>query len=218
MQHHLGPLISAAAIACLAGCAGQQVRLGEEDRALLHSQPVHVAHHVPARAFSVESTGYTALGVLVTPLVAGLMVAEGMGIQRDLQLEDPAPRVKERLADALRERLQLASLRMAPAPTTSEDSEYLQKTFGSGVVLEVMTRGWGLDNNRPKYSARARFVRLSDGFTAWQATCEVIADRDQPSPAREALVANGGELLKAKLVRAAERCAEQLAGWATGAR
>jgi hypothetical protein len=59
-------------------------------------------------------------------------------------------------------------------------------------------------------------VRLSDSTVVWEAACnEVVADKDKRAPARDELVANGGELLKAKLTQAADQCANELAGWLT---
>jgi len=207
-------LIIGVSVAVLSGCVGQQTRLAPEDRLSLASQPqVHAVHHVLARAFGVESTAYTVVGVLFTPLVAGAMVAEGMAMQRDLKLEDPAPRVKDRLAGALQANLKLANLHFVPQAVQADELELLQKLFHTGMVLDVRTSAWGIDNNRAKYSARARLVRLADAAILWQGTCEAVAGKGQPSPERKALVADEGALLKMKLLEAADGCAEQLAGW-----
>lgn len=51
----------------------------------------------------------------------------------------------------------------------------------------------------------------------WEATCEdFVVDKGKPAPAMDALKANEGELLKAKLREAADGCAEQLVGWLVG--
>ncbi|MDQ5849626.1 MAG: hypothetical protein M3544_11770, partial [Pseudomonadota bacterium] len=90
-------------------------------------------------------------------------------------------------------------------------------TFGSGAVLEVRTRNWGLDNYRVKYSAVARLTRLPDAEVLWEAACEdFVVDKGKPAPAMDALKANEGELLKAKLREGADGCAEQLVGWLVG--
>jgi ABC-type uncharacterized transport system auxiliary subunit len=200
--------------AALTGCVGQQTRLTQADRLSLASQPqVHAVHHVLPRAFAVRSTGHRVFMALGTPFIVVPMVAEGMAMQRDLKLQDPAPRVKDRLAGALQANLQLANLRIVPEAVRTDELELLKQLFHTGVVLDVRTSDWGIDNNRAKYSGRARLVRLADAAILWQGTCEAVAGKDQPSPEREALVANEGRLLKRRLLEAADGCAEQLAGW-----
>jgi ABC-type uncharacterized transport system auxiliary subunit len=205
----------AASIVLLAGCAGRQVQLAPKDRIALAGEPhVHAVHHATPRTFGVESSGYTAAAVLLTPLVGAAMALEGRALQRDLKLEDPVVRVRDRLASAFQASFKLGNLRIVPQAAQADDLEALKKQFQTGVVLDVRTAGWGIDNDRAKYSGRARLVRLSDSTILWQGTCKVVAGKDQPSPGREALVANEGAMLKAKLLEAADGCADQLAGWA----
>jgi hypothetical protein len=202
--------------ACLlAGCAGQHVKLGASERAALASEAVHVVHLPAAKMFFVESSGYTAAGVLFSPLVVLAQAAEAKSLMDELKLEDPVARVKERLAAALESELRIAKVnRLERAPERS-DPESLRKALGTGVVLQVRTENWRIDNNRAKYSASAQLVRLSDGVTLWHAVCpDSIADKDKPSPTTEQLKANGGELLKAKLAQAADACADALVRWA----
>jgi hypothetical protein len=202
----------------LLGCAGQRIKMSPEDQRGLASQPnIYAVHHQPGVSFLVESTGYTVVAVLLSPMVAGAMVAEGMGIQRDLKLPDLAPRVKERLVNSLKADSNLTNVRMVSEVPQSTNIETLKKTFDTGVVLDVQTRKWGIDNNRAKYSALVRLVRLSDSTVLWEAACnEFVADKGRSAPAREALVANDGELLKAKLREAADGCADELSAWMAG--
>jgi len=201
----------------LMGCAGQRIKMSPEDQRALASQPnIYAVHHQPGVTFLVESTGYTIVGVLLSPMVAGAMVSEGAGIQRDLKLPDLAPRVKERLVNSLKADLNLTNLRMVSEVPQNTNVETLKKIFDTGVVLDVQTRKWGIDNNRAKYSALVRLVRLSDSTVVWEAACnEFVAGKGTSAPAREALIANDGELLKAKLREAADGCADQLSTWVT---
>lgn len=210
-------LWSAVSVALLAGCAGQQVHLAQEDRLSLLAQPqIHAVHHRPI-GFRVESTGYTTATMLVGPFISVAVAAsEAADLQRDLRLEDPAARVKHRLADALQAQLKLANVRMVPEPVLFDDVELLKEKFQSGVVLDVATTQWGIDNNRAKYLGRGRLVRLADKSVLWEGTCKVVVGADKPSPKREELVADEGALLKAHLREAADGCADQLAGWVVG--
>ena len=197
----------------LTGCAGQHVKLGAEERAAL-GREVHAIHLPPARIFFVESSGYTAAGVLFSPLIVIAQAAASKSLMDELQPEDPARRVKERLANALESDSRVSRIiRVERAPQRT-DPETLRKEFGSGVVLQVRTEKWGIDNNRAKYAASAQIVRLSDGATLWHAVCtDKVADKDKPSPETDALKANRGELLKAKLGEVADACADELAAW-----
>lgn len=65
-----------------------------------------------------------------------------------------------------------------------------------------------------EYSALVRLVRLSDSTVIWEAACnDAVADKDKSAPSREALMADEGALLKAKLAEAADRCADELSSW-----
>jgi hypothetical protein len=206
-------IAAVAFLALLAGCAGQRVKMSEDNRKTLTTQPVHAVHVEPT-GFGVESTGYTVAGVLFTPLVALGQVAEGSEMRSGLGLEDPVVRVKERLLVALEENYRIPNvIRVAqPASRFSPDTQY--KSL-SGVVLEVRTTKWGIDNNRAKYAAGVRVVRLSDSVELWNAVCDdVVPDKGKPSPTIEMLRADRGALLKAKLVQAADACTDQLVAWA----
>jgi len=219
--HAMTNLRTAAALlstlAVLSGCAGQRVALSQQDRASLASQPqIHLVHHDSQLIFSIESTGRTAAGVLFTPLLAAAFVMEGRALQRDLRLEDPAARVKERLGEALRARRAWTNVRVVAEPAPGSDPEALKRMFATGLVLDVQTRKWGLDNARVKYSALGRLVRLEDSALIWEAACEFIARKDEGAPAMETLTAEDGALLKARILEAAEGCAGQLAAWVIG--
>lgn len=200
-------------LAVLVGCAGQAVKLSEEHRRTLSTEQVHAVHVEPL-GFQVESTGYTMAGVLFTPLVAVGAAFEGIDLHDKLGLEDPVVRVKGRLLDALEEHYRLPNVTRVAQPVGRFVGDTQYKSL-RGIVLEVRTTRWGIDNNRAKYAAGARVLRLSDGSTLWDATCDAaIADEDKPSPDMEALRTDNGALLKLKLNQAADACADQLAAWA----
>ena len=167
------------------------------------------------QSFSYESTGYALAGAFLTPLVAFAQVSEGAGMQDSLQLEDPVVRVKDRLIGMLQAQFNVANVVAVADPPKSDAIEKLVQTYRTGVVLDVRTMKWGVDNARAKYSARARLIRLPDATILWKATCEFVADKAKPSPKMEELKANDGILLKAKILDAADGCADQLVAWAT---
>jgi len=203
----------ALAVALLAGCAGQNVRFSEDNRKLLTTQPVHAVHLQPL-GFVVESTGRTVAAVFLGPLLAVAYAAEGGELHSGLGLEDPALRVKERLLSALEKEYRIPHLTRVAQPGARFGAEPVYAEL-SGVIFEVRTTHWGIDNNRAKYSAGVRVLRLPDGETIWDAACEqVIAGKDKPSPTIDELRADNGALLKANLNDAADLCADQLSQWA----
>ena len=151
-----------------------------------------------------------------SPLVVLAQAQESKKLQADLRLSDPAPRVKGRLVAMLQRDVGLKNIRTVSDVPKDDNIELLKETFQTGAVLDVRTVKWGIDNNRAKYSARVRLVRLADSAVLWEATCDdFIADKAKPSPTMEALTANDGELLKTKLGEVADLCADQLWAWAT---
>jgi hypothetical protein len=206
-----------AACVLIAGCAGQQVVMTPEDQRSLSSQPLYAVHYEAKGGFLVESTGHTAMALLVTPLVALTQVAEGNELRTQLALEDPVLRSKERLVKVVQSGLDLTQVRSIPKPQEGDAVASIKRAYGDGVLLDVRTTRWGIHNNRAKYQARARLVRLADSRVLWEAACnEVVAGKDAREPTREEISANNGALLKAKLGEAAELCADQLAAWLVG--
>jgi len=203
----------------LAACAGQLPAPMKGDELALSLQPqIHAVHHESQRSFSVQSTGYTVAAVLLpTPLVFLAASADGHGLKREFALEDPVARMKQRLVSSLESSLKLTNVTAVSAPLLDDDIETLKRAFENGVVLDVRTVRWGIDNNRARYSARARLVRLADSSVLWEATCHnLVPGKAGPTRTRAALVANQGELLKSELREAADVCADQLAGWVSG--
>jgi hypothetical protein len=203
----------------LAACAAQRTAPMKEDELSLSLQPqIHAVHHEPQRAFSVQSTGYIVAAVLLpTPLVFLAATVDGHELKREFALEDPVSRMKHRLVSSLESRLKLTNVTAVSAPLRDDDIETLKRDFESGVVLDVRTVKWGIDNNRGSYKARARLVRLADSSVLWEATChDLVPGKAGPTRTRAALVANHGELLKSELREAADACADQLAGWVIG--
>lgn len=201
----------------LGACAAQPPARMNQDELALSLQPrIHAVHYESQRAFSVQSTGYIVAAVLLpTPLVLLAAAADGHGLKREFALEDPVAGMKQRLVTSLESTLKLTNLTPVSAPPPDEDIETLKRIFETGVVLDVRTVRWGIDNNRASYSARARLVRLLDSAVLWEATCRDSV-RGKAGATRDALVADHGKLLKSELREAADACADQLAGWVIG--
>lgn len=178
----------------LGACAVQPPARMKADGLALSLQPqIHAVHYDAQRAFSVLNTGYIVAAVLLpTPLVFLAASADGHGLKREFGLEDPVAATKLRLVASLESSLKLTNLSAVSAPPPDEDIETLKRMFESGVVLDVRTVQWGIDNNRARYSARARLVRLVDSTVLWEATCQDSV-LGKAGATRAALVANQGK-------------------------
>jgi hypothetical protein len=208
MKKGISSIVTAA---LLAGCAGPQMRLADEDRRGLAGAPrVHVVHQPALRIFTVEGRAHNA--ALLFGIV-GVMASVGhsMSVQQELKPEDPVLRVKQRMASVLAGELGVRGVNVVEEPIASDQPDDLRMKLQGGLVLDARTIAWGLHNDRARYEGRARLLRLDDSTLLWQANCEHILDEDKESPTREALMANGGALLKANLAKAADRCADALA-------
>jgi hypothetical protein len=119
--------------------------------------------------------------------------------------------------NSLESNLKLSNVNAVSVPVRDDDIESLKRDLNSGVVLDVRTVKWGIDNNRARYSARVRLVRLEDSSVLWEATChDLVSGKAGATRTRAVLTANHGELLKSELGEAADACADQLAGWVIG--
>lgn len=87
---------------------------------------------------------------LVGGLVAAAMTEiEGKRLVREDGLEDPTVRVKDRVASALRARLEAGSLRSVQEPLESDEIEQLKARFENTVVMDFMTHEWWLAPRSP---------------------------------------------------------------------
>ena len=212
----LGRIAAVSSMLLIAACAGQQARLSPENRDSLSSESqIYAVHHKSLTGFTYESTGYVLAGVFFTPLVAIAQAGEGVGLVNELKLEDPVLRVEDRLVKTLQERFKVSNVSVAANPPKNDQVASIVQAYPTGVVLDVRTMKWGVDNARAIYKARARLIRSSSSTIVWQATCKFTADKDKPAPKMDDLKANSGILLKAKILDAADGCADQLVNWVT---
>lgn len=226
MRRRLIRSLATLIIATLAtGCAGT-LRPDAADVARVRAEPViHVGHGTPP-AFIVGNTGATvgaaagagiALGVFGGALAAGIAATEvgrveGAELVRLASLEDPAPRVVERLRAGLGSRAGLQGVRwVLLSNPPSNDPFLLSRGTGGVPVLWVEPLEWGLD---PKGDAFLPIVRmraqLVKGTTPlWDATCEPPRDPADVAPTRAELRADTGRL-RAMIVKRTEACADDL--------
>jgi hypothetical protein len=143
--------------------------------------------------------------------------AAGDKMTKEYGLADPAAVVQERFVAALGQDPGISNIQGVEETPGTDDMAELRRVAGQGLVFDFKTTQWMLyyyptdwSHYRIAYSARGRLVRLADSTVMWQGTCEVIGQAPASSPTMDALTANNGALLKAKINEAAEACAQQL--------
>ena len=224
----------------LAGLAIAQ----EKDRYGLAKQPqVYLTHQTAKSSFLIQSAGYR---VAAGAIASMLQAQESTRIQQKFDLRDPVNFLKDRLNEALLRELQLKNLQVVTLafdhpilPDSLSEEERaankptFQQKYPDGVVIEVVTRHWGIDNYKMKYYASLWVWDLKQSKRLLGASCPwVIFDQVVTAPpqsgfnsqgiyqrsdgapeadeAEKALYADNGALLKANLRKAAEQCADKL--------
>jgi len=151
-----------------------------------------------------------------------LSIQSGERIRVQYRLEDPLRRVRVTFLERLSRRPGVGHLRQAPERFLSTDDLIdLQGTFGSGVVIDFWTSGWGVvgvprttpvaaERYQPNYLVRVRVVQLSQPRVLWQGACRSVGRDKGAMWTMEELLGNSAEILKAMLAEAADTCADEL--------
>ena len=214
-------LLFTAVTAVVSGCASSTVGLTPQDVAQLRTVSEIPAVHGQPPTFRVIGRGSMlapAMFGIVGGLVAeGMARSEGKDLVTEYGLDDPAARVKDRLATALAERLGLANVRAVAAPVEDIDAKTLRSAFKDPVVLAVQTDQWSLasvdlsSRYGVTYAATARIVRTSDGTVLSNARCR-LDGKEFAKLTMDELKADNGTQLKTRFGQAADLCVERLVG------
>ncbi len=230
MQPILRP-IALGVVLSLTACASGSGGLKPEQLAALKSVPEIRAVHrdgAPLRVMTAQRIMTMAVGVGVLGALTGGLGGAVVGIATDVAarsdgkamtqqygLQDPAGQVKERLIDALGERLQPAKITSVTTPVDDVEKDALGKAFGDTMVLAVNTDEWmvhhlgGLGNYGVKYRATVRLLKPGGEEAVWSGSCR-LDGKDFAEASLDELTADNGALLKTRLERTAELCAERL--------
>jgi len=157
------------------------------------------------------------LGIVGGLVAEGMARSEGKDLVKECGLNDPAARVKERLATALAAHLGLDNVRAVPTPVEDIDAKTLRSAFKNSVVLAVQTDQWSLTSvdlssrYGVTYAATARIVRTTDGTVLSNARCR-LDGKEFVKLTMDELKADNGAQLKTRLGQTAELCVERLIG------
>jgi len=214
-------IVIGAFAAMFTGCASSTVALKPQDVTQLKAlSEIPAVHGQPAtlRVVTVGKAMSAGMFGVVGGLVAdGMARSEGKDLVKAYALDDPAGRVKERVAAVLAERLALNNVRAVSTPVEDIDAKTLRGAFRDSVVLAVKTDQWSVSfvdlasHYGIVYSATARLVRTGDGTVLSNASCR-LDGRDFEKVTMDELKADNGALLKMRLERTADLCVDRLIG------
>ena len=214
-------IVFAALTALVSGCASSTVGLKPQDVAQLKAVSEIPAVHGQPPAFRVVGRGHllapAMLGIVGGLVAEGMARSEGKDLVKECGLNDPAARVKERLATALAAHLGLDNVRAVPTPVEDIDAKTLRSAFKNPVVLAVQPDQWSLTSvdlssrYGVTYAATARIVRTTDGTVLSNARCR-LDGKEFVKLTMDELKADNGAQLKTRLGQTADLCVERLIG------
>jgi len=198
----------------LSACATvNHVPLSPEVSAQLNGKNLATARYAKPdfTAFTAGKAAFAMLGALA-------MVTEGNEIVKANDIEDPALKITQGLAEKL-----VASRGMVVIPNqdksaASDEVAVLLSTYPNvHYVLDVKTLGWAFvyyptdwSHYKVNYSARLRLIDSSTKAVAAEAGCQAIQADDKNPPTKDQLLDNKAALLKEYLDKAASSCLEVL--------
>jgi hypothetical protein len=100
----------------LAGCAARP-EIPRDRYGLATQHDVYLIHHTAKNAFRIEQKGDAAMPMIIGVAAAAVPMMrsyESARLQQKLDLKDPAPYLKARLAEVLRRELELTNLQVLP--------------------------------------------------------------------------------------------------------
>lgn len=206
----------------LGACAARSIGIGHDTLvALKDAPPVKVARYTPP-AFTIEDPGNSVVGSL-GGVSGGVLVMPGRSagstpLESEYAINDPGLEVRARVLEALGFELGVRAADREGPPLSDDRLDAIRQALGQeGWLLDVKTLAWGLAYDpkirtryRVQVRARTRLIDLEQGRVVWQATCDG-SERDAPNGSLlTELTAHDATALKARLVAAADRCADDL--------
>jgi hypothetical protein len=208
--------IAAVAVASsLSGCAGTQpVAISETARTSLQGAPVTIVTHSEPSfvAMTVGKGAFAMLGALAA-------IADGEQLVKDHHIPDPALAVAARMTPVLQQRFKSAGAKSIsdPEDKLTTDGALASAAGNQGVVLDIVTTGWGffyttksLGHYAINMNLKARLIDAGSGKVIALSTC-VPPDgkqwgEDLPKPTYDEMMADDTALIKSRMLDAANAC------------
>jgi len=226
----------------VAGSCAAQPTAASNDRFRLASEPtVYLIHRAAQQSFLLGRTSYAVIGgpmVAMAQTHGGTTLQQGLNLVDPVSYAKD--RLAERLRRDLGltnlvvisegVNIPIIPEDFVPQPGQAAPDETFSQKHPVGAVIEMTTQYWGLDNTRVRYYAEARLKNLAESKILLSTHCSwVILEIKLPldgargtgdpnsvvayDPALEkALNADRGAALREGLRKAAEVCADKLAG------
>jgi len=203
----------------LPACASAPTPLNDTDRHRLETQTELKLYHYEHARLRVVTRGsqhepmagavYGSMGGAMGDTLADFnTLSEGRNWILSYGLEDPALAVQTRLSKAAA--AAWPSLKPTSASEQLPDDAVTIARNGrhTGVALDVRTTEWSIASSYT-YRAEARFIDMAEGKVLGRAVC-IIREYDAEKSTTDQLKAENAALLKAKISRSVDVCADQL--------
>lgn len=208
----------------LAACAPAPVKLTTDTTQRLHNAQLRVVHFEAPDfgIFTPKQAMFGALGGAVGGAIGGaISVSEGNVLVGGNHIDDPAAYIGRTLAERLNDTYRFAAITEIPQPhlVKEDDPAYAKSVAPDSMILDVRSYAWSFiyypthwNKYQPLYTARARLIDARTGTVVSQQTCKITGGDSDDAPTYDELLANGGEVLKEELRKAADRCMAEMAG------
>lgn len=175
------------------------VKLSAEDAARLNGKSLAITKH-QRPSFVAMTPGKASFALLG----AGAMIAAGNKIVDDNGISDPAILLGEQLASGLKNAFGvLPAAPDATATTLTKPNELAALHLESDYVLDVRSAGWSYAYYPTQwstywvgYSVQVQLIETASKRVISNAACNANTNKHPHSPSREALLADGAQLLK----------------------
>jgi len=211
-------------IVFLIGCSPQIIKIDQSTRESLKqtSQIKAIHYNPPDLLVPINQSLLMGFGA-VGGALAGLQAqSQAQQMTKEYGLQNPAIRVKSTFLSSISKQLESNSLTSLEEPLKDDDLDKLRVKFQQDTVFDFMTKMWGISTvpfqgyHYVTYRARARLIRFPEGKIVWQGACDV-EDKDLARmPHWTEFVENNGALLKEKLNKLADSCANELVAQFSG--
>lgn len=208
-------LLIAVLLVGAAGCARPEY-LPLNRAALRASQPRTILATRPPypgfwKSYRARSSLWSELGVVGH----GDPEAEAEGLRvRSLGVGDPADMIAVVLLEGLLKRFALRVKHAGEPQTLGKSAEELSREYQhTDLVLDVRTTRWGVSPTTATryalfYQGRLRLIDTRRRAVVADGTCDVRPDHQPDDPSYDALMWNNATILKERLWKVIERCAD----------
>lgn len=211
--------LSSIFIIFLSGCSPKIIKIDKSEReSLKHTSQIKAIHYNPPDLWvPISQSGpLMAFGAVGGAIAALQNQSTAQQITKEYGLQDPAIRVKTNFLASISKLLETNNITSIQEPLKETDLDELKAKFQQGTVFDFKTKMWGMSTvpfqgyHYIVYYARARLIRFPESKIIWQGTCSAEDKDPVRMPHWTEFLENNGAVLKEKLNKLADSCADEL--------